>query len=85
MTPDTAPAGATYKREFFTAATEQTEGSRTANAALLKATLALDRIERHEEECGRRWALAIKLLLAALAQLCGLLVFLVADKLGWLP
>lgn len=61
------------------------EGSTTANAALLKATLALDRIERHEIECGKRWATAIKLMLAVLAQLGGLLLFLVSDKLGWLP
>jgi hypothetical protein len=61
------------------------EGSETANAALLKATLALDRIERHEEECGRRWGLVVKLLLIALAQLGGLLLFLVGEKLGWMP
>lgn len=30
-----------------------TDGSQTANAALLKATLALDRMERHEAECSR--------------------------------
>ncbi len=60
------------------------EGSETANMALLKATLALDRIERHEEECGRRWGVVVKLLMVALVQLCGLLAFLVGDKLGWL-
>lgn len=60
------------------------EGSEMANAALLKATLALDRIERHEAECGRRWGLVVKLLLVALVHLSGMLGFLIADKLGWL-
>jgi len=61
------------------------EGSTIANAALLKATLALDRIERHEEECGRRWGLVVRLLFVALAQISGLLAFLIGDKLGWIP
>ncbi|NVJ71368.1 MAG: hypothetical protein HWE08_13485 [Alphaproteobacteria bacterium] len=73
-----------FKKEYHAHAhTAVLEGSETANAALLKATLALDRIERHEEECGRRWGLVVKLLLVALAQLGGLLVFLITDKLGW--
>ncbi|MFC3051664.1 hypothetical protein [Kordiimonas pumila] len=60
------------------------DGSTTANAALMRATLALDRIERHEEECKRRWGLVVKLMLVALTKLGGLTMFLVADKLGWL-
>jgi len=60
------------------------EGSQTANAALLRSTLALDRIDRHEAECGRRWASVMKLLFLVLTKLVGLLGFLVADKLGWL-
>ncbi|MCJ9428702.1 hypothetical protein [Kordiimonas marina] len=83
MTP-----GTDYKREYFTGGKvlplPEGDGSHTANAALLKATLALDRIERHEEECGRRWGLVIKLMLVAVAQLGGLLIFLVTDKLEWL-
>ena len=59
------------------------EGSTTANTALLKATLAFDRIERHEVECSKRWAIVIKLMLLVLAQLGGLLLFLLSDKLGW--
>ncbi len=59
------------------------EGSNTANAALLRATLAFDRIERHEFECTRRWSIVIKLILLMLAQLGGLLLFLLSDKLGW--
>ena len=59
------------------------EGSNTANAALLKATLAFDRIERHEVECSKRWSIVIKLMLLVLAQLGGLLLFLLSDKLGW--
>ncbi len=59
------------------------EGSNTANAALLRATLAFDRIERHEIECSKRWAIVIKLMLLVLAQLGGLLLFLLSDKLGW--
>lgn len=59
------------------------EGSTTANTALLKATLAFDRIERHEIECSKRWAIVIKLMLLVLAQLGGLLLFLLSDKLGW--
>jgi hypothetical protein len=74
-----------FKREYFVGATPLQDGSDTANAALVKATLALDRIERHEEECGRRWGLAIRLLLIALMKLGALLLFLITDKLGWLP
>lgn len=59
------------------------DGSTTANEALLKATLACDRIERHEIECGKRWGIVIKLMLLVLAQLGGLLLFLLSDKLGW--
>ena len=73
-----------FKREYFASAKALHDGSDTANAALVKATLALDRIERHEEECGRRWGLAIRLLLLALMKLGALLLFLIADKLGWL-
>jgi len=60
------------------------EGSQTANAALLKATLALDRMERHEAECGRRWGIVMKLMFIVLTQLVGVSSFLIADKLGWL-
>jgi hypothetical protein len=60
------------------------EGSQTANAALLKATLALDRMERHEAECGRRWGIVMKLMFLMLTQLVGVSTFLIADKLGWL-
>lgn len=60
------------------------EGSQTANAALLKATLALDRMERHEAECGRRWGIVMRLMFLVLTQLLALISFLVADKLGWL-
>ena len=74
-----------FKREYFANALPLRDGSDTANAALVKATLALDRIERHEEECGRRWGLAIRLLLIALMKLGALLLFLITDKLGWLP
>ena len=76
------------KQEYRTAALNSTpfpgEGSQTANAAHLKAALALDRIDRHEAECGRRWGIVMKLLFLVLTQLFGLLSFLVADKLGWL-
>jgi len=60
------------------------EGSQTANSALLRSTLALDRIDRHEAECGRRWGIVMKLLFLVLTQLFGMLSFLIADKLGWL-
>ncbi len=60
------------------------EGSTTANTALLKATLAFDRIERHEMECSKRWSIVIKLMLLVLAQVGTLLVFLLSEKLGWL-
>lgn len=59
------------------------DGSETANAALMRATLALDRMERHEAECGRRWGIVMKLMFLVLTKLGGLLSFLVADKLGW--
>lgn len=72
------------KKEYRVPPRPLPEGSETANAALLKATLALDRIERHEAECGRRWGLVVKLLLLALTQLGGLLVFLISDRLGFL-
>ncbi len=76
--------GLASKREYQAASVKVLDGSETAQAALLKATLALDRIERHEEECGRRWGLVVRLLLLALAKLGALLVFLIVDKLGWL-
>lgn len=60
------------------------DGSLTANSALLKATLAFDRIERHEQECSKRWSIVIKMMLLVLTQLGGLLFFLISDKLGWL-
>ena len=69
---------------FINGAVFPNEGSQTANAAMLKSTLALDRIDRHEAECGRRWGIVVKLLFLVLTQLGGLLAFLVADKLGWL-
>lgn len=76
------------KREFDAAhlndAVFSGEGSQTANAAMLKSTLALDRIDRHEAECGRRWGIVMKLLFLVLTQLLGLFSFLIADKLGWL-
>ncbi|UTW59997.1 hypothetical protein KFE96_06735 [Kordiimonas sp. SCSIO 12603] len=59
------------------------DGSETANAALMRATLALDRMERHEAECGRRWGIVMKMMFLVLTKLGGLLSFLVADKLGW--
>lgn len=60
------------------------DGSETANMALLRATLALDRMERHEAECGRRWGIVMRLMFLVLTKLGGLLMFLTADKLGWL-
>lgn len=60
------------------------EGSSTAYAALLKATLAFDRIERHEAQCSKRWGIVIKLMLLVLTQMGGLLFFLISDKLEWL-
>jgi len=60
------------------------DGSTTANTALLKATLAFDRIERHEIECSKRWSIVIKLILLVLAQVGTLLAFLLSEKLGWL-
>lgn len=60
------------------------DGSTTANTALLKATLAFDRIERHEIECSKRWSIVIKLMLLVLAQVGTLLAFLLSEKLGWL-
>ena len=75
---------AAFKREYFAASrVPAKDGSETANAALLRATLALDRIERHEAECERRWGLVVKLLLVALTKLGALLLFLLADKLEW--
>lgn len=52
--------------------------------ALIKATLAIDRLTRHEHGCDMRWQLVARLLFAVLTQLGLLLTFLLADKLGWL-
>ncbi|WP_262694491.1 hypothetical protein [Kordiimonas aquimaris] len=70
--------------QHIQASTTPIEGSNTANAALLKATLAFDRIERHEAQCSKRWGIVIKLMLLVLTQVGGLLFFLISDKLGWL-
>lgn len=79
---------ARFKKEYHSAAVNGTprgkDGSQTANAALLKATLALDRMERHEAECGRRWGIVMRLMFLVLTKLGGLLMFLIADKLEWL-
>ncbi|GHF18286.1 hypothetical protein GCM10017044_11000 [Kordiimonas sediminis] len=56
--------------------------SDAANAALLKATLALDRIARHEETCGRRWAMVMKLMWVLVMKMAVLLGVLLADKVG---
>lgn len=61
--------------------TPEEENSRQA---LINSTLALDRIARHEEECGKRWAMVVKLLSLGVAQLWGLLVFLLAERMEWL-
>ncbi|WP_374764255.1 hypothetical protein [Yunchengibacter salinarum] len=57
--------------------------SETAQSALVKSSLALDRIERHEETCGRRWGHVLRLIWLMLVKLSALLSFLLADKLGW--
>ena len=72
-----------YGASLLNGATRAMDGSATANAALMKATLALDRMERHEAECGRRWGIVMKLMLLVLTKLGGLLAFLITDKLGW--
>lgn len=72
------------KQDYSTSYPKEVEGSAIANAALLKATLAFDRIERHEQDCSKRWSIVVKMMLLVLAQLGGLLFFLVSDKLGWL-
>ena len=59
-------------------------GSDVAYAALLKGTLALDRIARHEETCGKRWSTVMKLLWFVTVKIFALLTFLLADKWGWL-
>ncbi len=56
------------------------EGSTVAQAALLKATVALDRIEQHEKLCGDRWALVVRLLLMLLATMVSVLGFLLYDR-----
>lgn len=73
-----------YDAGFGDALNLSMDGSTTANTALLKATLAFDRIERHEMECSKRWSIVIKLILLVLAQVGMLLGFLLAEKLGWL-
>lgn len=73
-----------YDAGFGDAVSLGMDGSTTANTALLKATLAFDRIERHEMECSKRWSIVIKLMLLVLAQVGTLLAFLLAEKLGWL-
>ncbi|MBL4838514.1 MAG: hypothetical protein JKY34_13145, partial [Kordiimonadaceae bacterium] len=72
-----------YQANLLNGASRTLEGSATANAALMKATLALDRMARHEAECGRRWGIVMKLMFVVLTKLGGLLFFLIADKLGW--
>ena len=73
-----------FERGHLNGAVFAGEGSQTANAALLRSTLALDRMERHEAECGRRWGIVMKLLFLVLTQLLGVFSFLIADKLGWM-
>ena len=73
-----------YDSAFGDAVGLAMDGSTTANTALLKATLAFDRIERHEIECSKRWSIVIKLILLVLAQVGTLLAFLLSEKLGWL-
>ena len=50
--------------------------------AVINSTLALDRIARHEQECGKRWALVVRLMILALVKMGGLFSFLLMDKLG---
>lgn len=52
--------------------------------ALIKATLALDRLARHEQSCNQRWQLVSRLLWAVMTKLGLLLIFLLTDKLGWI-
>ena len=59
---------------------EEKGGSSVAQAALLKATLAFDRIEQHEKQCANRWGLVVKLLFFGLAQMTVVLGVLVYDK-----
>jgi len=82
--PDLGASGAAMNGMPVSGGGMPLEGSQTANSALMRATLAIDRIERHEEECKRRWGLVVKLMLLVVTKLGGLLMFLVADKLGWL-
>lgn len=56
----------------------------SSKQALVNSTLALDRIARHEAQCGKRWGLVVKLLALGLMQMWGLLTFLLADKLNWI-
>jgi len=56
------------------------ESSSVAQAALLKATVALDRIEQHEKLCGDRWGLVVRLLLMVLTTMVSMLGFLLYDR-----
>jgi len=51
--------------------------------ALIKATLAIDRLARHEQACDQRWQLVRRLLWVVMTKLGLLLLFLLTDKLGW--
>ena len=57
------------------------DGSATANAALMKATLALDRMQRHEANSAQHWRTTVALqsisivLLAALIIVVGIGLF----------
>jgi len=57
------------------------EGSNIAHAALLKATIALDRIEQHERVCGQRWGLVVKLLFMSLGTMLSILGVLLFEKI----
>ncbi len=51
--------------------------------ALIKATLAIDRLARHEQSCDARWQLVSRLLWVVMTKLMVLLALLLTDKLGW--
>ena len=61
-----------------------TEGSQVAYAALLKATLALNRMEDYEKNYASNSGAVMKLLFSNLVLVCFLICFLVADKMGWI-
>lgn len=61
------------------------DGQSATQQALIKATLALDRLARHEQACDARWHLVIRLLWAVMTKLGALLLFLLADKMEWIP